>query len=212
MTKLLGLAKTDYDTYVGCVFINEEDYLSLYDKGNFQISAFMESEGSSETTIQTLKQMGYRPLSMKSVLSTQQGSFDFINRLINRVVLVVLFVVLFFIAYAVIRLIMRSRNTYYSTLRILGASRANTASLLRIELLTVMTIASGLMAGFIYLVSTGRLDFRYVDQVREYLRYMQPQHYAILYGVILLMTLLICRRYSRKIFGKSAMGAIRGEV
>ena len=190
-------------------FVNSRDFNRLFDRGNYQISAYMKNEVKSDATMKALKSAGYQPLSMKSVLSDTTQGTAFINKIFSRVLLGILFIALFFIAYAVIRLIMRSRNTYYSTLRILGASRGNTANLLRIELLMVMLIAVALVMGFVTLVNQGILP---LTAVKNFVSFMRPRYYSALFIIMLVMSLLISERYSRKIFKKSAMNVYRGEA
>ncbi len=209
MKDLLGYENQDYDLYLGCVFINPKDYNKLYDQGDFQISVFMKNERRSEEAIKALHDMGFETLPMKDVLTEESDGLGFVSKIIRTVVLAVLFLALFFIAYAVIRLIMRSRNTYYTTLRILGATRGNTSNLLKIELLLVMAIAVTAVMVLIHFVNNETI---YLPQVQSYFTYMQVHHYVILYVVMLLMSLLIAIRYSRKIFTRSAMNAYRGEA
>ena len=123
--------------------------------------------------------------------------------------LLVEFIILFYIAYAVIRLIMRSRNQYYSTLRILGATKKNTDNILRVELLIMMIIAYGVDIAFVLLVKKGVLN---IEAVNKLLYYLTPADYIGLAVLLLLMSLLIAGRYSRKIFTKSAMKAFREEA
>ena len=122
------------------------------------------------------------------------------------------FLILFFIAYAVIRLIMRSRNSYYSTLRILGATKSNTDTILRTELVLMMLIAYGADILFVVLVKKGILQSLLgvdLGEVTKLLYYLNPIDYIALGAVLLLMSLLIANRYSRHIFTKSAMKAFR---
>ena len=122
---------------------------------------------------------------------------------------------LFFVAYAVIRLIMRSRNPYYSTLRILGASKSNTGNILRIELILMMIIAYGVIVLFAVLVNKGMLQqltgYEF-GKITKMLYYLSPLDYGILGALLLLMSLLSANTYSRHIFSKSAMKTFWEEV
>ncbi len=207
--KLLGIGKEDYDLYYSCVFISEEDFNQLFDKGYFQISAFMENETSSDETLALLKEKGYKTLALKETLTDMTGGYSFVLQMITYARLLVEFVILFYIAYAVIRLIMRSRNQYYSTLRILGATKRNTDTILRIELLLMMLIAYSVDIIFVVLVRKGYIP---LEQVNKLLYYLTLRDYAVLAVLLLLMSLLIAGRYSRKIFTKSAMKAFREEA
>ncbi len=207
--ELLGIRKEDYDMYYSCVFINEDDFSQLFDKGYFQISAFMENETKSAETLAALQDAGYNTLALKETLTDMTGGYSFVLQMITYARLLVEFIILFFIAYAVIRLIMRSRNQYYSTLRILGATKRNTDAILRIELLLMMMIAFSVDIIFVVLVKKGYI---HLEQVSKLLYYLTLRDYVVLAILLLLMSLLIARRYSRKIFTKSAMKAFREEA
>ena len=208
-SKLLGLPAEDYDMYYSCVFINDKDFDKLFDKGYFQISAFMENETNSDETLAQLGEEGFTTLALKDSLTDMTGGYSFVIQMMTYGRLLLEFIILFYIAYAVIRLIMRSRNSYYSTLRILGATKRNTDAILRVELLIMMVIAYGVDIGFVALI---RKEIISIDEVSKLLYYLTPADYGALALVLLLMSLLIAGRYSRKIFTKSAMKAFREEA
>ena len=207
--KLLGIKSENYDMFYSCIFISDKDFNKLFDKGYFQISAFMENETQSADTLQALNDAGFTTLAMKDSLSDMTGGYNFVIQMLTYGRLLLEFIILFYIAYAVIRLIMRSRNSYYSTLRILGATKSNTDSILRVELLLMMLIAYGVDIAFVVLVRKGIIR---IDAVSKLLYYLTAVDYAVLAAVLLLMSLLIASRYSRKIFTKSAMKAFREEA
>lgn len=206
---LLGLSKKDYDTYASRVYISKADYNAMFNKGNYQSSVFMKDEKLSEQTVTALNSAGYKVLTVKDTLTDASGGMSFVLRIFSVVRLALEFIVLFFIAYAVIRLIMRSRNSYYSTLRILGASKRNTDNILRIELLLMMTISYGAVLVGTVLVRRGIIP---IPAVNESLAFLTPLDYLLLLIGLLLMSLLIAKRYSRKIFSKSAMKVYREEA
>ena len=206
---LLGIRPENFDMYYSCVFISDKDFNKLFDKGYFQISAFMTNETQSEDTLKALNDAGYTTLAMKDSLTDMTGGYSLVLQMLTYGRLLLEFVILFFIAYAVIRLIMRSRNSYYSTLRILGATKGNTDNILRVELILMMLIAYGVDILFIVLVKKGILK---LSSVNKLLYYLTTADYVILGVLLLLMSLLIAARYSRKIFTKSAMKAFREEA
>lgn len=209
INKLLGIRSENFDMYYSCVFINDKDFDKLFDKGFFQISVFMKNEPESADTIAALNDAGFNTLALKDSLTDMTGGYNFVLQMMAYGRLLLEFIILFYIAYAVIRLIMRSRNSYYSTLRILGATKSNTDSILRVELLLMMLIAYGVDIAFVFLVKKRYLD---IEPVNKLLYYLTPVDYVALAVMLLLMSLLIASRYSRKIFTKSAMKAFREEV
>ena len=206
---LLGLSKNNYDEYTSNVYINPSDYNKIFNQGNFQSSFFMKDEKLSDSTVKALEGAGYKVLVIKDTFTDATGGYAFILRMFSMVRLALEFVVLFFISYAVIRLIMRSRNSYYSTLRILGASRKNTDNILRIELLLMMLISYGGVLLGSNLVRRGIIA---VPAVNERLAFLSATDYFILFAGLLVMSLLIAKRYSHKIFSKSAMKVYREEA
>jgi len=210
--ELVGIPKDEYDMYYNCVFISNNDFKKLFDQGFYQISAYMVNEQDSAETQEALREKGFTTLALKDSYSDMTGGFDVVINLMTYGRLLIEFIILFFIAYAVIRLIMRSRNSYYSTLRILGATKRNTDNILRVELILMMIIAYGVDIAFVVLVSKGILQDlvqNELEEVTKLLYYLTPLDYGILGGVLLLMSLLIANRYSRHIFTKSAMKAFR---
>ena len=206
---LLGLSKNNYDEYTSNVYINPSDYNKIFNQGNFQSSFFMKDEKLSDSTVKTLEGAGYKVLVIKDTFTDATGGYAFILRMFSMVRLALEFIVLFFISYAVIRLIMRSRNSYYSTLRILGASRKNTDNILRLELLLMMLISYGGVLVGSNLVRRGIVA---VPAVNERLAFLSATDYFILLVGLLVMSLLIAKRYSHKIFSKSAMKVYREEA
>ena len=201
--------------FYNVVFINEEDFNTLFDRGYFQISAFMTNETDSPNTLAALNEMGFTTLALKDSLTDMTGGYSFVIQLFAYARLLIEFIILFFIAYAVIRLIMRSRNSYYSTLRILGATKSNTDTILRVELILMMIIAYSVDILFVILVKKGILQNLVnsdLKQITKLLYYLTPLDYGILAAVLLLMSLIIANRYSRHIFTKSAMKAFREEA
>ena len=206
---LLGYSKSDYDVYSSNIYISRSDYNTLFNKGNYQSSVYMNDEQKSDATSKALSDAGYKPLVVKDTLQGVSAELTFINKAISVVTMALEFVVLFFIAYAVIRLVMRSRNSYYSTLRILGATKRNTDNILRVELVLMMAISYGHVAGASILARRGIIP---AASLSKQLSFLNPLNYLILLAVLLLMSLLIANRYSRKIFSKSAMKSYREEV
>lgn len=213
--KLVGISKEQYDSYYNCVFISENDFRKLFDKGYYQISAFMKNELKSDKTQQALRDMGYTSLAIKDSLTDEAGDFGNTVDLVTYARLAAEFLVLLLIAYAVIRLIMKSRNSYYSTLRILGATKGNTDAILRVELVFMMLIAYGVDIALVVMIKKGvlqKLIGSQLPKLSKLLFYLTPLNCSILGAVLLLMSLLIANRYSRHIFTKSAMKAFREEV
>lgn len=205
MKTLLGV--TDYETFNGAVYINPEDYNRLFNKGTYQSSLFVKDVDQIDGTINKLNDMGYTTLAMKNALA--KTGMEEMMQMFKAAVTIILVIVLFFIAYFVINLILRSRNVYYSTIRMIGANKSTARDLLIIELLVVANLAFFLFTGTVLLTGNGIIPLGFMQTILDYLKFSD---YAVLYVVLMLMSFLISLKYAKKLFKDSAMKTIKEEV
>ena len=204
MNKLTGL---DYETYNGAVFISNEDYKSLFKENSYQISAFVKNDKLARDTEKELIDMGYDTFYiLDGVVDSGVTQIIKISKLI---VLSLLIIVLFFVSYFVIKLILKSRNIYFSTVRMLGSSRKVAKNLLDIELLTITNIAFFIFLTLIILVKIDIINFSYIKDLTTYL---SLKEYTIIYLILIFMSYLTSTRYASKLFKKSAISTYREEV
>ena len=116
---------------------------------------------------------------------------------------------MFFISYFVIKLVLKSRNVYYSTLRILGSTLKDTKRLLNIELFTYANLGYIIFVVFIYLQHINVIK---IEMYSALFAETKPYHYIVIYVVIALMTILTTERYSRKLSVNSVMNTYREEL
>ena len=151
--------------------------------------------------------MGYNTLAVKDTLIVSELST--LVKIAKMIVTIVLVVVLFFISYFVIRIILKSRNIYYSILRMLGASKNVCRELLIIELFTISNLSYFIFMGLLELNKTKYLNIKSLNTVNTYFVF---KDYIILYILIAGMSIIISMRYARKLFKNSVMNAYREEV
>ena len=201
--KLTGIS--DYDTNNGAVYVNQADFDTLFDKGNYQVTVYVKDVKSADTTLGELRSMGYTTLSLKDTLISM---FSELTTIIKVPITVIMIVAVFFIAYFVIRLILKSRSVYFSILRMLGMAKKNIRRILDVEMLLIVNIAYVLFLAFAVMVSRGFID---VEYMRNLVEYLTIRDYVILYAVLMLMAYLISGKFARSLFKKTAMGTYREE-
>lgn len=195
------------EEYSGNIYVNYDDYYDLFNKENYQSSVYVKDIQQIDNTISTLKELGYETFAIKDVIITD-GSIQAL-RIVKIIVTIVFVITLFFITYFIIKLILKSRNIYFSTIRMLGASKSVARTLLIIELLIVSNIA---YFTFVILSILNRVDlisFSLIDMINTY---FHLNDYLLMYVIITLMSLLISQKYAAKLFKTSAMNAYREEV
>ena len=201
--RLLGI---DYDENSNSIYVNQADYDKLYDMNSYQSSVFIKDYKEKDSVINTLKDIGFDTFYLKDGLyiSTMVG----VLRIAKLLVMVALIVVLFFISYFVIKLILKSRNIYFSIIRMLGSSIRTTKRLLDIELLTITNLMYLIYITFLELVKHNVI----ASGMKDTLSYLGLKENIIIYVILIVMTFLLSAKYARKIFTNSSMSVYRSEV
>lgn len=208
LLELPGYSKDNYDEfYNGIIYINPLDYNQLFNKGTYQISIYVKDIELLDDVISNLNNMGYHTLKISDTL-VSSGIAEFLS-ILKFIVTCVLVFVLFFISYFIIRIILKSRNVYYAILRMLGASKSICRELLILELFIVSNISYFIFIAIAEINKTKYLNIGFINTVNTYFK---VNDYIILYIVLMLMSLLISMRFSRKLFETSVMNAYREEV
>lgn len=209
------LDRDDFDAISGTLFINPEDYGKMFNKGNFQSSVIVSDYKTAEETAVKIQKAGFNTFHVNDGLISYSQGFDIIQETLRTIMLVAMLLVLFFITYFITKLILKSRNVYFSTIRMLGATKANCSSLLKTELFAVFNIAFFFCIGVIGIIKVGNFQGKSLLQntsMNEMLSFLTTGDYVILYVVLCLMAILLAARYARQLFKKTAMNAYKEEV
>lgn len=203
--KLLGIK--DYDSYSGSVFINTYDYNNLFNKNIYQSSVFTEDSRDVDEVLEKLQSMGIKTFAIKDTLVNEGISEIF--RIFKTVVTVIVVIALIFVSYFVIKIILKSRNVYFSTIRMLGASSKICKNLLVIELFVVSNLA---YFTFIVLMVLAKNNLFKNEFITNLVTYLSIKDNVILYFVLVLMSYITSMQFAKSIFKKSAMNAYKEEV
>ena len=205
--RTLGLDKYDNNRYK--IFINTNDYNSLFDKPSYQSSVYVEDTKLIDETMSELENLGITPKKVTDFKVNQGEIYKRIIKIIKVVVTIVLLIVLFFISYLIIKIILKSRNIYYTTLRILGATYKNVRRILDIELFANSTLAYIALMGFIKLVNMNVINLEYIAKLSEFL---SIREYAGMYIILIVISRLISIKFARKLFKSTAINTYNEEV
>jgi ABC-type lipoprotein export system ATPase subunit len=205
--ELNNYSKEDFsEKYDGIIYINPNDYNSLFTKGTYQMSVFVNDVESIDNTIEELNNMGYKTLKISDTLVDIGGTQ--LIKILKLIVTTILIFVLFFISYFIIKIILKSRNIYFSILRMLGASKRVCRQLLSIELFTISNLSYFIFVLIAYLNKNNYINIGFISTVNTYFKF---NDYIILYVVITLMSLLISLRYASQLFSSTVMNTYREE-
>ena len=200
--KIFGSEYDDMDT----IYLSNNDYDKLYKNNNiYQVSLFVKDVRNIDKTMNELND--YVSFSLNNV--KQDGALVQVIKIVKTIVITVLVIVLFFVSYFVIKLIMKSRNKYFTTIRILGGSYIEVKRLLQIELLNATNIV---YLVFLVISLFIKNDIIVSESIKNMLFYINLKEYVIVYLILSLMSYLTSSRYSRKIFKRSVITTYNEEV
>lgn len=205
--RLLGL--TEYDSNRYKIFVNTNDYNKFFDKPSYQSSVYVKNVETIDETIKELENLGLNPKKVTDFKVSQGEAYLRIIKIIKVIVTIVLIIVLFFISYLIIKIILKSRNIYYATLRMLGATYKNVRKILDIELFINSTLSYIALLLFIYLIKADLIHLEYIKQITEYIG---VQEYVLMYVILILISKLISRKFSKKLFKNTTINTYNEEV
>lgn len=206
-TRLTGYK--NYDDNKGGVFVNKQDYTNLFNKPSYQSSVFVKDEKDLEETVLKLEELGLSARPVKDFKVNEGKEILQIIKIFKLVVTVVLILALFFISYFIIRIILKSRNVYFTTLRMLGATNKNVKRILDIELFINSSIA---YFSFIIFILLNKFEILNIEFIKTLLKFLSLREYILMYIILIIMSWLISRRFSKRIFKKSAIKTYNEEV
>lgn len=203
MKKLLGFKNDENNN----IYINSEDYEEMFSSSYYQSSVFIKDESLYKQTLSDLEKLNLKTLYVKDTLDNYYAGELAIIKIVKVVALSCLLIALFFISYFVIKIILKSRNIYFATLRILGVALKSMKQILNIELLTITNIAY-----IIFLTISLLLKNNIIPNTLTSFRFLLLKDYIIIYIITIIMSLLISNRFSSKLFKSSMMNVYREEV
>lgn len=193
----------------GVIYINDLDYDNLVNGGYYQSSVFVEDTMMLDATVGKLQELGFNTLAMRDSMYSEGEEVRQIISMMKTFSIVVLIVALFFISYFIIKIVLKSRNAYYTTIRTLGGSRNISKQLLDIELFVIATLSYGLFMAVIGLVYTDVIN---IELLTNMVKYLTPGNYVLMYFITIGLSYMISTRFARNIFQNSVMSTYREEV
>lgn len=199
----------DYYRNYNTLFINTQDFNSMFSEPTYQSSVYVKDKKKVDVTMQDLESLGLSAKKASDFELNYNEDANKIIRIIRTVVTIFVLIVLFFISYFIIRVLLKSRNVYFTTLRMLGANVRTIRKILDIELFNVYTISYGILMLLVYLVNKSIIN---IPAIVNIIKYLSLKEYIIIYVSLAIMSVLLSRKVSRNIFKKTAISTYNEEV
>lgn len=182
-----------------------DDIYDLVYDGHYQISAYVDDVQYIDEVLGELDSLGYNTLALKDTVSVSSSSMK-LFRLMNVISIVVTIIVLVAVSSVVINLVLRSRIKYFAVVRMLGGSLKLNRTLINLELAFIATL-SYVSVIFVYVFNHFKPIFNF-----DIFRFVKYYHLIIIYGLVIILALVISRRFSKKIFNSSMINTYNMEV
>lgn len=205
--RLTGQDKYDNNRYT--IFINPDDYNLLYNKPSFQSSVYVKDAEIIDETMLQLESLGLTPKKVTDFKINNNETHQKIIKVIKVVVTIALIIVLFFISYLIIKIILKSRNIYYTTLRMLGATYKNVRRILDIELFINSTVSYIILLLFILATNLKLIPLESIAKLSGFLSFHE---YIVMYVILIVISRLIAIKFAKKLFKNTAINAYHEEV
>lgn len=198
-----------FDKYREAIFVNKEEYESLFNKPSYQSSVYVKNTENIDGTVQELENLGLNAKKITDYKKDATSSSQQVVKLIKTIVTIILVIVLFFVSYFIIRIILKSRNIYYTTLRMLGSTYRNVKQILTIELFVNSSIAYIVSLILFTIIKNNIIKFTYLPIL---MKYLGIKEYVLIYIILLLISILISRKVSKSLFKDTAINTYNEEV
>lgn len=202
---------TDYEKYDNLICINIEDYRKLFKKPFYQSSIYVKNTNKIDNTIQVLENIGVKAKKVSDyrVINNEMNKQIQLLKIVKLTVTITLILTLFFISYFIIKIILKSRNKYYSTLRMLGVKYKSLKKIVHIELFINSSIAYIIT---IVIIQVIKIDIIHLDYILKLVSFLSINEYLLAYLVVILMTSLLTRKVSKNIFEDTIINSYDKEI
>ena len=205
LTRLTGLK--NYYNNEGKIFISINDYNRLYNKGIYQITVRVKDFQKINETDKQLQKNGFNTFKISDNLILPDNIY--VLNIVKTIVIIILVAILFVITYFVTKVILKSRNTYFSTIRMLGSTKKVCKNLLSIELIIISNIAYILFLASLLMYRFNIYKFKPIKIISTYI---SNKELIIIYVIISLMSYFISLKFARNIFKKSAISTMKEDI
>jgi len=185
--------------------MNPETINSLIPTDVYQLGVLVFDGYDAQKVIKDIDALGYNTIYPEAVVDPYSQIFAIFTSIYLGFILGFLMLVIYFISYIVLRNVQESKKKDYLIFRSIGASKKDLNSITIIELLFTSTFAYTFT--MILFAINEKLDIN----IPRYLRYFTVGSYIFIFSLLVAISLLLGRKFNRKIFSKSVITSLKQE-
>lgn len=195
----------DPDDEWAYISMNTNTMSSIITDEIYQMSVLVEDAFDAEKVIQDIDDMGFNTIYPNAVIDQFSEIFAIFTVIYLGFILGLLMIVIYFVSYIVLRNIQNSKQKDFLILRSIGASKKDLNIVTILELLITSTLAYIIMMGLF--IINENID----SSIPHVLRYFTAGSYLLIFFLLVLLSLLLGRRFNKKIFGNSVITSLKQE-
>ncbi len=192
-----------YDpTYIA---MNSATLDSLMPHGIYQVGVLVFDSYDANKVIEEIDSLGFNTIYPNGVTDQYSAVFAIFTSIYLAFILGFLMIVIYFITYIVLKNIQNSKKKDYLILRSIGASKKDLNRVTIIELIYTTVFA------YLLTMTAFMINERVVSKIPRYLRYFTVYSHLFIFFLMIVLAVLLGRRFNKKIFDKSVITSLKQE-
>ena len=178
---------------------------SLLPTGIYQVGVLVFDSYDAEKVIDEIDDLGYNTIYPDGVTDQFSAVFAIFTSIYLAFILGFLMIVIYFITYIVLKNIQNSKKKDYLILRSIGASKKDLNSVTIIELIYTTVFA------YVITMTAFIINENIISKIPRYLRYFTVGSHLFIFFLMIVLAVMLGRRFNKKIFDKSVITSLKQE-
>ncbi len=178
---------------------------NLMPSGIYQVGVLVFDSYDAEKVIAEIDALGFNTIYPNAVTDQFSAVFAIFTSIYLAFILGFLMIVIYFITYIVLKNIQNSKKKDYLILRSIGASKKDLNRVTIIELIYTTVFA------YILTMTAFIVNEQIVSKIPRYLRYFTVYSHLFIFFLMIVLAVMLGRRFNKKIFDKSVITSLKQE-
>jgi ABC-type lipoprotein export system ATPase subunit len=171
----------------------------------YQLGVLVFDSYDAEKVIEDINDLGYNTIYPDGVTDQFSAIFAIFTSIYLGFILGFLMLVIYFITYIVLKNIQNSKKKDYLILRSIGASKKDLNRVTIIELLYTTILA------YVIMMSLFIVNENIISEIPRYLRYFTVGSHILVFILMVVLAVLLGRRFNKRIFSNSVITSLKQE-
>jgi ABC-type lipoprotein export system ATPase subunit len=202
---IVGEYRTQNQETYNLLSVNQSTFDKIVNTSPYQISVLVDNTYDAELVMEELSDDGYNTIYPSNISNQFAELMALISNIGFGFQVAFLMIVIYFISYIVLRNVQNAKKKDYLIFRSIGASKKDLNKVTLLELFFTMTMA--------YVVTMALLviNEQFTTFIPQYLSFFTVGSYIFIFILLTILSLLLGRRFNKKIFSNSVITSLKQE-